>query len=368
MKLSATVPEKRRIMMNVKNTSAVVFAVLLAFLTVGCNKAKDSGNGVPENALRNAESSENYETLEIRQLGWANNVYPFELAEDLGYLAPIKLKYLGASSGGPQALQALQMNQVDLAGTFLTAVVNLIDKGGQVISILGYSGSDEKAHTDFLVLEDSPIKSGRDLIGKKVTLNTFGAANEALVKAYLEKEGLSKEEIAEVEFIVLPASSFEQALRSKQVDGIPLSGFALERALANGGVRTLFNDAEIYGKAIVSVIVTRKDFIEKYPNTTRKLVEASAKAIEWSKANPEEEVRARLIDIVKRRGRDENPEVLQYWHSFGVHSPGGILSDQEVQRWIDWLVGQGELEEGKLKPSDIYTNEFNPYFNQDKSK
>ena len=44
-------------------------------------------------------------------------------------------------------------------------------------------------------------------------------------------------------------------------------------------------------------------------------------------------------------------------------SPGGTITDTEISTWIDWLTRNGELEEGKLKPSDIYTNEFNPYAN-----
>jgi len=34
-----------------------------------------------------------------------------------------------------------------------------------------------------------------------------------------------------------------------------------------------------------------------------------------------------------------------------------------LQTWIDWLVRNGELDEGKLTATDLYTNEFNPYAN-----
>lgn len=31
------------------------------------------------------------------------------------------------------------------------------------------------------------------------------------------------------------------------------------------------------------------------------------------------------------------------------------------QLWIDWLVKDGQLRPGQLVPSQVYTNELNPY-------
>ena len=40
-----------------------------------------------------------------------------------------------------------------------------------------------------------------------------------------------------------------------------------------------------------------------------------------------------------------------------------MIGDKEIQLWIDWLVRNGELPQGKLTAADLYTNEFNPYAN-----
>ena len=37
------------------------------------------------------------------------------------------------------------------------------------------------------------------------------------------------------------------------------------------------------------------------------------------------------------------------------------LADSDARFWIDWLVKDGKTKEGQFNPSDIYTNEFNPY-------
>ena len=33
-----------------------------------------------------------------------------------------------------------------------------------------------------------------------------------------------------------------------------------------------------------------------------------------------------------------------------------------MQWWIDAMVEQGQLKPGQIKASDIYTNEYNPYY------
>ncbi len=43
---------------------------------------------------------------ELRYQGWASKVLYPELAEDLGYLAPVKLKWVGNTTSGPQDIQA----------------------------------------------------------------------------------------------------------------------------------------------------------------------------------------------------------------------------------------------------------------------
>ncbi|SLJ34423.1 ABC-type nitrate/sulfonate/bicarbonate transport system periplasmic components-like protein [Mycobacteroides abscessus subsp. abscessus] len=43
--------------------------------------------------------------------------------------------------------------------------------------------------------------------------------------------------------------------------------------------------------------------------------------------------------------------------------PGAVIAEKELQIWIDWLVRNGELDQGKLRASDLFTNEFNPYAN-----
>jgi ABC-type nitrate/sulfonate/bicarbonate transport system substrate-binding protein len=105
----------------------------------------------------------------------------------------------------------------------------------------------------------------------------------------------------------------------------------------------------------------RTDFIQKNPRTTLKFVEAFARALEWLKTTPREEVIARFETIAKARNTTDDISALKYWKSTGVASQGGLIADKDFQVWIDWLVREGELKEGQVKATDMYTNAFNPF-------
>jgi hypothetical protein len=72
-------------------------------------------------------------------------------------------------------------------------------------------------------------------------------------------------------------------------------------------------------------------------------------------------VRAKFEKIIADRKRNEDPSSIKYWKSTGVAAKGGVISDGEIQVWIDWLEKDGLFKSGQLKASDVYTNEFNFY-------
>ena len=53
------------------------------------------------------------EKTEIRYQGWAGQVTFIELADDLGYLAPLKLKWVGNTISGPQDIQTVVTGDID---------------------------------------------------------------------------------------------------------------------------------------------------------------------------------------------------------------------------------------------------------------
>jgi ABC-type nitrate/sulfonate/bicarbonate transport system substrate-binding protein len=325
-------------------TGTVLAAVLAAGALAGCGSSAAAAA----------------QTTELRYQGSVGAVTLPELAADLGYLGNVKLKWIGNTISGPQDIQAATTGDTDFGGAFNGAIIKLKAAGAPIRAVVGYYGVDSQQYGGFYVLDGSPIHSARDLIGKKVAMNTLGAHYEAVLRTYLRRNGLSQDEVKQVTEVVVPPVNTEQSLRQGQIDVAVLAGPLRDKALARGGIRPLFSDYDLLGRFTAGSYVFRTDFIKRNPDTVRTFVTGVAKAIEWTKSNPRETVIAEFRKIIKNRGRNEDDSQLQFWKSTGVAGKGGLIADTEFQTWIDWLRNDGELKK-PVTPADIYTNEFNPF-------
>ncbi|MVT54106.1 ABC transporter substrate-binding protein [Bradyrhizobium yuanmingense] len=303
---------------------------------------------------------------EIRYQGWAGQMTFIELADDLGYLAPLKLKWVGNTISGPQDIQTVVTGDIDIGGAFYGAILKLIAARAPIKAVVGYYGSDANTYQGYFVKDDSLIKTARDLIGKKVAVNTLGAHLEFVLREYLARNSLSASEAKQVTLVAIPPVSGEQALRQGQVEVSTLSGVLRDKALERGGIHSLFNDTDLFGNFTGGSYVLRDKFIRDNPEASRKLIEGISRAIAWAQATPPEEVRARFERIISERKRNEDATPIRYWKSTGVASKGGVISDAEIQVWIDWLEKDGLFKPGQIKASDTYTNAFN-YFRPGKT-
>ncbi|NNH38879.1 ABC transporter substrate-binding protein [Acinetobacter terrae] len=301
------------------------------------------------------------EVTHLRYQSYPGLVSLPELAQDLGYLGKIKLDYVGTVQGGPQDLLTLVSGDVDFASAFNGAVVKVIAAGLDVVPVIASYGSDEDMNVGFYVLENSPIRSPRDFIGKKVAVNAFGAHYEFVVKDYLLRHGLTEKEISEVELIVLPPVSTEQSLRNGQIDIAVFSGILEKRALKSGGVRPIFKDIELYGPFTAGSYAMRKDFIAQHRDAAKTFVSGVARAQEWLHNTPKEKIVARMENIIDKRQRNETKVLIPYYTGTGVKDVGGVQKNQDFEPWVNALVQEQKLKPHQLNVSTLYSNEFNPY-------
>jgi ABC-type nitrate/sulfonate/bicarbonate transport system substrate-binding protein len=325
--------------------------LLIAFCLAGCGNSNVKGS----------KAKTEHEETTIDYLAFTGSVYPAELAEDLGYLDPIKLNLKGFVNGGPESIQAAATGETDFGGAFNGAIIKLLATNANVEWVINYYGTNEKTFFGAFITEDSEIKTARDLIGKKIAMNTLGAHGEFIVKEYLRKNGLTEKEIKKVTLLAMPPINIEQALRNGQIDVGLINGALQDKALERGGLKLLFSDYDLYGTFSAGGYVLNKDFAKENPNTAKKFVEGVAKAIEWSKTTPREEVIARMEKIMKERNKSEDTSALKYWKSYGVATEGGVIQEKEAQMWIKQLEQEGQLQKGQVKATNLFTNKYNPY-------
>ncbi|MBN2981343.1 sulfonate ABC transporter substrate-binding protein [Cohnella algarum] len=182
--------------------------------------------------------------------------------------------------GGPQLLEAVNVGSIDF-GNVGEAPPIFAQAAGTPLVYLGHSPASPKAEA-ILVPEDSPIKTGADLKGKKVALNKGSNVHYLLVK-YLEQQGL---EYSDIEVVFLPPADARAAFESGSVDAWVIwepfySAAQLAtnaRVLADG--EGLVNNYEFY--------LSTHSFYENDKPALDVLLEQLRESDRWAAENPSE--------------------------------------------------------------------------------
>lgn len=297
----------------------------------------------------------------VRYQGWTGKVVWPELAADLGLLDGLALEWIGNTNSGPQDIQATVTGDTDTGCAFNGAVLELAAAGAPITSVFGYYGTDSSTYVGYYVPEASPLREPRDLVGRTVAVNTLGGHYEAVLRLVLARQGLTRAEIDSVQMVVVPPASAEQSLRSGQVDAVALNDVWRLQALARGGLRAVFTDYDALGAFTAGTYVMRDAFLAGRPQEARAFVTGSARALAWAQQHPVAEVVDRFRDIVRRRGRAEDPATVGYYTGSGVRNLGGVVDPAEFSLWWDWLSRDGRLDPTKVDPAHVATNALNPY-------
>jgi ABC-type nitrate/sulfonate/bicarbonate transport system substrate-binding protein len=285
-------------------------------------------------------------TIKYSQMKFYDPVF---VAAEKGFFQDegIEIEWVGEMYGGPQMITAVATGSADAGTAAITALANAKANGMGVKGVADVQSSFEEAPIHiWYVLNDSNINSPQDLIGKKIGVNTLGAAFHYITLEYLKNNDIPE---SDVEFVTIPFPNMEQALRSNQVDVAGMPDPFNTRVESNGGVRRLFTTIDAAGELQVVLTFFSDAFINEHPEAVRRFIRAYDKAIDFIYSNPVEskEIFSKYIGV--------EPEYIVH-HKFQPHAKVDLNS---VQKWIDILVESGQLEEDQIQPEDIATNEYN---------
>jgi sulfonate transport system substrate-binding protein len=181
---------------------------------------------------------------------------------------------------GPQLLEALNTGSIDFGSTGEAPPIFAQAAGTPLV----YIGSEPPSpgSEGILVPKGSPIKTIKDLKGKKVALNKGSNVHYLLVQA-LESAGLK---LSDIEPVYLPPSDARSAFEKGSVDAWAIWDPFLAAA-QDGTGGTLLAD----GKGLVSnreFYLASKTFVEKEEKAVDVIFNALAEIGAWSKEHPDE--------------------------------------------------------------------------------
>jgi ABC-type nitrate/sulfonate/bicarbonate transport system substrate-binding protein len=331
-------------------TAGLVAVLVLGALTAcGSASARENSSG---------------EVTTIRYQSYAGQVDVLQLADALGYLDGLTLKKVGDVTGGPQSVQALTSHQIDIsASCFFGSIAQLVATGAPIKAVVATYGSSDTISSGIVTLRGSSITEAKDLVGKKVAVNTLGANAEAVIDTWLKKSGLSSDQIKQVTLVPLPPLNTIQALQQHQVDAADIGSGQIKATESTGvKLQTLVKDTDVVGSYNGGGFAMTEEFLEENPTTSQTLVSGVAKAVRYIESHDRAEVLKIYDAWLEDHGYGDYVEAVdQNWAgTTGVATKKtAAISDSDISLWLDWLADRGDVDPSKITASDVYTNAYN---------
>lgn len=267
-------------------------------------------------------------------LAW-NSEIPFRVALARGFfkqqglqVEPILIR------GGPAAIAALVSGEVDYAAIGGAQAVFRSRSRGLDLSIIGCTSST----TNYILLGNKQTRTVEDLKGKTIGVTGAGTYSEFAVKAFLKKSNINPDKDVVLRAIggtVLRAAAIEKGI-------IAAAPFSPEDGvrLIKAGYSVISNLSESLGIP-QNILVTRNEVLEKYPETTKRVLKAYIQGINLAKFNKREAIKAGY-----EAGLQGDPEIVNA--AWDLYAPG-LTADLSIasaglQQMLDEDIRAGVVE------------------------
>ncbi len=234
------------------------------------------------------------------------------------------------SQGSNRSLEYLNSGSVDFASTAGLAAVLSRANGSPIKTVYIQS---QPEWTALVVAKDSPIKSLKDLKGKKIAA-TKGTDPFLFTLQALDTVGLSK---GDVQLVHLQHPDGKTALERKQIDAWAGLDPLMASAQVQSGAKLLYRNVGFNSYSVLSV---KENFAKQSPEAIEAVLKAYEQARQWAKANPDKlaELLAREtklpLNVVKlqlsRTNLDQN--IPNTKHIKALQKAGTILTEENLVR------------------------------------
>ena len=264
------------------------------------------------------------------------------LADALGFFKEQGLEVeINDFAGGAKSLQALVGGSVDVVTGAHEHTIRMQQKGQDILSIIElgrYPG------ISLIVRKEraKDYKSAADLKGWKIGVSAPGSSTNMIVWSLMTKAGL---QTTDASFIgVGVGQTAYAALQKGEIDAVSTVEPIASKMVKDGiGVMVAETSTpEGAGKVLggpmsAATLYTRRDFIEKNPQTAQALVNALYKSLLWMKKSTPEEIIAKVP--AKFLPGDKEVVLAAVTTSKATFSETGNITPETLKRSLDFLKG-----------------------------
>jgi NitT/TauT family transport system substrate-binding protein len=287
---------------------------------------------------------------------------PLTLAERLNAFREQGLNVvINDFAGGARSLQSLVGGSVDVVAGAYEHTIRMQVKGQDIRAIIelgrfpGMVLAVKKSH-------QGKVKTFGDLKGMKVGVTAPGSSTHFLLNALLGKDGVKPNEVSVIGIGAGPSAV--AAMKKGEIDAMINLDPVITKLVQDGDVfiladtRAEADNAKLLGgNNPAAVIYTKNDFIQKYPVTTQKLVNAFYKTLKWLE-------KASVDDIVKTVPEayylgDRVLYAAAVKGSHPMYSRDGVIPAKGMQNALDMLVQfDKELAAAKIDLKVTFDDRF----------
>ncbi|MSQ60729.1 MAG: transporter substrate-binding domain-containing protein [Betaproteobacteria bacterium] len=288
---------------------------------------------------------------------------PLTIAERLGYFKDEGLEVeISDFPGGAKALQAMMGGSADVVAGGFDHVIHMNSKGQNLQAFVAQLATPAMS-LGIAKQHAGRYKSPKDLKGMKIGVSAPGSSTHLFLSYLLSSVGLSNEDVSIIG--VGTGATAVAGVRTGQLDAIvnvEPAITALERA---GDIAVVVETISakgsnaVYGATLPSgCLYTKREFVQKNPNTVQALANAMVKALTWLKKASSQQI----IDTVPPEFimGDKSLYLAALERSRQSFSPDGLISPQGAQSLYEVLrkFDPNVKAAAGIKISDTFDNGF----------
>ena len=241
------------------------------------------------------------------------DVAPIYLGQSKGFFKNRNIELtLEAGQGGAAIVPGVSTNQFQFGFSNLTSLMIAQSKDVPIKAIAAGVASTGEAGKDFgavVVKGDSPIKTAKDLAGKKVSVNTLKNIGDTVTRESVRKAGGDPASLSfvEMQFPAMPA-----ALDKGEVDAAWVVEPQLAAIKAAGGREVASTFVDAAPNLTVAAYFTSQKLAADDPDLVKRFTEAINESLTYADAHPDE-VRSILGTYTKIDEKLRAAVVLPKW-------------------------------------------------------
>jgi NitT/TauT family transport system substrate-binding protein len=241
------------------------------------------------------------------------DVAPIYLGQQKGFFKSRNIELvLEAGQGGAAIVPGVLNNQTQFGYSNMTTLMISQTKGLPIKVVAAGASSTGEAGKDFggvVVKADSPIKTAKELAGKKISVNTLRNIGETVTRESVRKAGGDATTLSFVEmaFPAMPA-----ALDKGEVDAAWVVEPQLSTIKAAGGREIASTFVDAAPNLTVAAYFTSEKLISQNPGLVKRFTEAVNESLAYADSHPDE-ARAILAGYTKIDEKLRASLVLPKW-------------------------------------------------------